>query len=386
MDRAEYQNKKLGGIDGVPVEALWADVKQDAALCVNAYKRFKNEGCLAITAASSGQTFAIKKLLEEDRIPIVTQAINISLYVPPSDVIWSNLVNNAGENATVLLWFDTDAWDRSKMGRAWKIGFLTMDIAYCKGGLPVMYKYCDENGVEMVGTEITSPATLDFTTNIKRLVDAGADVIFMSQCGAAAGIALKQMNEMGVLAPLEEAIATPGKIVPMLNACAFRISSLQAAPDAAQYTYGVAIWGTWYEMDKFPGIKLRNDWMVEKYGHIWHSVEQDEQSYNDGWNAMNTVINAIERAVKKVGWAKLDSEAIIQHGLMGLKLEENILGGDLSYADYDGDRTATELLRPATWDPKKGTFIPVGDFMRVDHKYYAPQYTPKKPHPGMYTE
>jgi len=238
VDYAEFLNKKKGGIDGVPVEVMWTDVKQDAALSVTAYKRFKSAGALVVSAVSSGQTFAVKKLLEEDRIPMVGQAMNLSIYMPPSDVLWGQSVANPGETLTHIIWFDTEVWDRAKMGRAWKIGFLIMDITYTKGALPQMYNYCDVNGIEMVGTEITPPPTLDYTTHIKRLVDAGADAIFVSLCGAAAGIALKQMTDLGILAPLEDAIKTPGKIVPLLNDCAFYISSMQASPEAAKYCYG----------------------------------------------------------------------------------------------------------------------------------------------------
>jgi len=385
-DYAEYVNKKKGGIDGVPIEVMWADVKQDAALCVTAYKRFKSAGALVVSATSSGQTFAVKKLLEEDRIPNVSQAMNLSLYIPPSDVIWANNVTNPGETLTQIIWFDTQVWDRAKMGRTWKIGFLIMDIAYTKGAVPGMYNYCDVNGVEMVGTEITPPPTLDFSTNIKRLVDAGADVIFVSQCGAASGIVLKQMLELGMLAPLEEAIKTPGQIVPLLNDCAFYISSMMAAPEAAKYAYGETPWGVWHEMDKYDGVRERNDWMIEKYGHIWHSVEQDEGSFNAGWNAMMVIATAIERAVKAVGWDKLDSEAVIQKGLKGLRVTENILSCDLSYADYEGDRIGVETVRAAAWDSKRMTRLPIGDCIKVDSKYYVTKYTPKKPHPGMYTE
>jgi len=385
-DYAEFLNKKKGGIDGVPIEVLWTDVQQDAAKSVTAYKRFKGAGCLVVSGASSGQTFAIKKLLEEDRIPMVTQAMNLSLYMPATDTLWANNVANPGETVAPVIWFDTQAWDRAKMGRAWKIGFLIMDTAYTKGGLPGMYNYCDVNGIEMVGTEITPPPTLDYSTNIKRLVDAGADVIFVSLCGAACGIALKQMLELGVLAPLDDAIKTPGKIVPLLNDCSFYISSMMAAPEAAKYCYGGAPWGAWHEMDKFDGVKERNDWMMDKYGHIWHSVEEDDGSYNAGWNCMKVIAEAIERAVKAVGWDKLDGEAVIQKGLKGLKVTKNIVSCDLSYADYEGDRIGVELVRPAAWDAKRMTRLAIGDPFRVDQKYYVTKYTPKKPHPGMYTE
>jgi len=385
-DYAEFRNKHKNGIDGVPVKALWTDVKQDAAKVVTAYKRFKSEGCLVVSAASSGQTFAMKKLLEEDRIPCVTQAMNLSLYMPASDVLWANNISNPGETLTQLIWFDTEKWDRAKMGRAWRIGFLIMDIAYTKGALPQMYKYCDDNGIEMVGTEITPATTLDFSTNIKRLVDAGADVIVVSQCGAAAGIVLKQMLELGVLGPIDETIATEGKIVPMLNDCAFYISSMLAAPEAAQYAYGETPWGSWWEMEEYPGIAERNAWMQEKYGHIWHSGEEDGGSYNAGWNCARVACDAIERAVKAVGWDKLDSEAVIQKGLKGLKITENLMSCDLSYADYEGDRIGVEVARPASWDSSRTDRSAVGECVKVDQKYYVTKYTPKKPHPGMFVE
>lgn len=384
-DYVEFYNKKKGGIDGVPVEFLWTDVKQDAALSVTAYKRFKEDGCLVVSAVSSGQTFAIKKLVEEDRIPCVTQAMNLSLFMPPTDVLWGESVANTGETVSVLMWFDSKVWDRAKMGKTWKIGFLTQDIAYCKGALPQMYKFCDDNGIDMVGTEITPPTQLDFSINIRRLVAAGANVIFVSQCGAAAGIVLKQMSELGVLAPLEEAIKTPGKIVALLNDCGFYIASMQTAPDAAKYAYGGTPWGGTFEEAKYPGIKVRNDFMREKYGHVWASAKEDGDSYNAGWNCNRIIIAAIERAVKAVGWEKLNREAVIQKGLMGLKLEPD-LSCDCSFADYDGDRIAIEITRVARFPPDKAAREPISDCFKVDRKYYVTKYTPKKPHPGMFVE
>ncbi|MFH1016411.1 MAG: ABC transporter substrate-binding protein [Chloroflexota bacterium] len=383
-DYVEFYNKKYGGIDGVPIEFVWADVKQDAQLSVNAYKRFKEEGALVVSAVSSGQTFAIKKLVEEDRMPMVTQAMNLSLFQPATDFMYGESVGNPGETTAALMWFNTKVWDRAKMGKTWKLGFLTQDIAYTKGGLPGMYKYADDNGIEMVGTEITPPTQLDFNTNIKRLVDAGANVIFVSQCGANAGIALKQMSDLKILAPLEDAIKTPGKVVPIYNDCGFYIASLQAGGDAVKYVYGTTPWAGTFEEDKYSGIKERNDFMRQKYNHVWASAQEDGDSYNSGWNCNRIIVAAIEKAVKTVGWGKLDREAVVQ-ALKGLKLEAN-MSGDLSFADYDGDRIAIEKVRAARFNVEKGAREPFGDFIQVDKKYYVSQYKPLKPHPGMFVE
>jgi len=387
-DYIQFLNEK-GGIDGVPLEVMWTDVKQDAALVVNAYKRYKSEGALVVCGISSSHGMAVKRLIEEDRIPMISHMSNQSLFVPPSDVLWCQWVDNRGETLPQVIWFDTEVWDRTKMGRPWKIGFLTMDIAYCKGALPLLYKYSDDHDIEMVGTEITSPATLDFTINIKRLVAAGTDVIFLSQCGASAGVALRQMHDLGLLAPLEDAIAAPGKIVPLLNDCSLSLASLRAAPEAVPYVYGATPFGSWFEMDNFPGVKQRNEWMINKYGHIWNTVEREDIPFNWGWNNGMVIAKVIEQTVKAVGWDKLNSEAIIQKGLKGFRLETGLISGDLSYADYEGDRVAIEKVRAASLDVgKRMTRVPISDFidMRKYAQYNIAKYTPKKPHPGMYVE
>ena len=124
--------------------------------------------------------------------------------------------------------------------------------------------------------------------------------------------------------------------------------------------------------------------MRQKYGHVWASAKEDGDSYNAGWNANRIIIAAIEKAVKTVGWAKLNREAVVQ-ALKGLKLEAN-MSGDLSFADYEGDRIAIEKVRAARFNVEKGAREPFGDFIQVDRKYYVTQYKPLKSHPGMFVE
>jgi len=78
-----------------------------------------------------------------------------------------------------------------------------------------MYKYADDNGIELVGTEITPPTQLDFNTNIKRLVDAGANVIFVSQCGANA-VSLSSRCRPQDTGTTRRSHQDPGKVVPSI--------------------------------------------------------------------------------------------------------------------------------------------------------------------------
>ena len=129
--------------------------------------------------------------------------------------------------------------------------------------------------------------------------------------------------------------------------------------------------------------------MLEKYGHIWNTVEQEDIPYNWGWQNMLVIAHVIERTVKAVGWDKFNTEAIIQRGLKGFKRETDIISGDVSYADYEGDRVAIEQVRVAKFDPKvRMAPVAISDFfdVRQYRQYYITKYTPKKAHPGMYVE
>jgi len=282
-DYIEMINEK-GGIDGVPIQALWADTKADAALTTAAYKRFKAQGVLTVSCMVTPVALAIRTLLNEDKIPGINQSATLSLYVPPTDYMWCHGGVATDYDLATLYWFEKKLWDKDKWG-SWTLGILAHDNPFALGGVAAMYKYADTHDIKLVKPEVVALGTLDFSTNIQRLVDAGSDVIFLETLGAATGTVLKQMGELGVLGTVEEAATKPGKIVPILGYTSYYPSNLQAAHDEAAYTYGARGYGLVNE-EQLAGVKECNDFMRAKYGKILDPIKGGTD-YREGWhNAM----------------------------------------------------------------------------------------------------
>jgi len=373
-----------GGIDGVPIQALWADTKADAALTTAAYKRFKAQGVLTVSCMVTPVALAIRTLLNEDKIPGINQSATLSLYVPPTDYMWCHGGVATDYDLATLYWFEKKLWDKDKWG-SWTLGILAHDNPFALGGVAAMYKYADTHDIKLVKPEVVALGTLDFSTNIQRLVDAGSDVIFLETLGAATGTVLKQMGELGVLGTVEEAATKPGKIVPILGYTSYYPSNLQAAHDEAAYTYGARGYGLVNE-EQLAGVKECNDFMRAKYGKILDPIKGGTD-YREGWHNAMVMIAAINRAFKAVGWEKLNGQTLMEKGLKELKVDTKGFDSGTSYADYEGDRIAIQAFRLATWDMKIWDVVAISDYINVPEvmpDLRVTKYTPKAAGPGWY--
>lgn len=345
-DYMEMMNQR-GGIDGVPIEVLHADTQAKADLSVSAYKRFKQEGIVAVSCMVTPVALAVQAMLNEDKIPGINQSATLSLYMPPTDYMWCHGMISCDNDLAILYWFDTELWPKS--AGQWTLGILAHDNSFALGGIPAMYKYADTFNVKLLQPEIVALGTLDYSTNIQRLVDGGADVIFCETLGASTGTVLKQMGEMGVLGTVDEAAAGDGKIVPILGCTSYYAEQLLVAHDEAAYIYGSLPYGLDNE-EEMPGVKEVNDFMRAKYGKVVLGAEGGS-SYRDGWNNAMVMFAAIERAVNKVGWDSLNGEAVVEYGLKGLEVtDRGFVVNKMSYNDYEGDRIGAQSFRPGAWD------------------------------------
>ncbi len=360
-DYIEMTNER-GGIDGVPIQPLWADTKADAALATAAYKRFKAQGALTVSCMVTPVALAVQALLNEDKIPGINQSATLSLYDPPTDYMWCHGGVAVDYDLACLHWFDTELWDRDAWGN-WTLGILAHDNPFALGGVAAMYKYCDTYDVNLVQPEVVALGTLDYSTNIQRLVDAGADVIFCETLGAGTGTVLKQMGELGVLGTVEEAATTEGKIVPYFGYTSYYVSNMQAALDLGPYTYGARGYASAYE-EEFPGVKECNDFMRNKYGAVLDPLKGGTD-YREGWHNAMIMVAAIERALEAVGWENLSGETLAENGLKGLVVDTKGFSGASGYADYEGDRIAIQSFRPAVWDTELGDIVPTGEYINV---------------------
>ena len=374
-----------GGIEGVPVEVLVADTQAKADLSVSAYKRFKAAGVLTLSCMVTPVALAVQTLLNEDKIPGINQTATLSIYVPPQDYMWCHGGVASDYDLAALYYFDTELWDRDKWG-SWTLGILAHDNPFALGGVSAMYKYADTHGIKLLKPEVVALGTLDYSTNIMRLADAGADVIFCETLGAGTGTLLKQMGELGVLGTIEEAATIPGKMVPFFGYTSYYVSNMLTGIEYASYTYGARGFALASE-EEFPGVKECNDFMREKYGKVL-PPEEGGTDYREGWHNAMVMAAAIERAVKAVGWEALNGETLMENGLKGLELDTKGFSGATGYADYAGDRINVQSFKFALWDDELGDIITIGNYLNIPEllpECEVTDYMTTQGGPGWYT-
>ena len=99
------------------------------------------------------------------------------------------------------------------------------------------------------------------------------------------------------------------------------------------------------------------------------------------------MVAAIERALKAVGWDKLNGETLVEKGLKGLNIDPEGTACELSYADYDGDRIAIQTNRPGKWDMEIWDRVPIGPCLNITKLLpdcIVTKYTPEAAGVGWY--
>ena len=372
-----------GGIDGVPMKVVWADCKQDAALTVAAYKRWKMEGVTLVYVCSSAQMNAIKAATAEDSMPCVVQSIGTDLFFPPTPNIYTLHHCEANWSLATLEYF-LDLWEESH-AQPLNLGVIMWEAGVTLPDIPVYEAWCKDNGVNLVGIERHPPPALEVKTELGRLKAKGADAILICAVAPLSWRAVRDMGELGMLPGLEvdkdgNYTWNEGGITALGPMNTTTESGWEQAGKWAGYTFGHMDMETYpfVDMDKAPGFKQMWESMRFTYEESTCITHQCEYAY--GWKCAMIMAAAAERTVEKVGWEGFSREAICKVGLPGLEFDTEGLSGPISYADYPDDRGALGWHKWCVFDTEKGVRRNLSkEWVEYDKLFYDKGYYPGIP-------
>jgi branched-chain amino acid transport system substrate-binding protein len=194
-----------GGVLGRPIKLVVMDdqLKADVA-ALNVKKLIEEEKVVAILGPSgSGPMLATVPLTEAKGVPhmnIMAQTPAIQYpkgYAsPPRKNVYSAAIPNDAEaqNMVNFAW-KTKGWK--------KIGIIHESTGYGKTGADLMVEYMDkELKAKPVGREQYDQKDTDFTAQLARLKKAEAEVIISVGLGSDNATVRKEMNRLGITAPL----------------------------------------------------------------------------------------------------------------------------------------------------------------------------------------
>ncbi len=206
---------KAGGILGRQIEIIGVDTKTDQKAAAIGAKKILGDDVVA-TIGYSDTSFVLPSapLFQKKGIPFVTSgATTPSLPTMIGDCMF---LCPFGDNIQARAIADYAVKDlKTKKIAVWTDN--SMD--FTKGLAKYFKESAKANGAEIILEDFFMSGDKDFSAQVARLKNAGADAVFVSACPNEAGLSVKQIREAGLKLPIlsgdgfdTELIATvPGK-------------------------------------------------------------------------------------------------------------------------------------------------------------------------------
>lgn len=313
-----WLNEEKGGIDGVPINIVEFDTAYDVKRMRVGYEQYKKE---MLTCSAQGQSpffDTFKEDLVRDKIPAFAVIGGSDAYLyPPTGWIYGCL--NMADNFAAYADWVLKNWKESRKPR---VALLLGD--YPGGRMPLFSPpYLQYKGLEVVATELLPYRGLTSAADqLLRITKAKPDYIFTTVIASQLIICLKELRGMGIkLGPKAK-----GGDLEFIYSYGFDEELMAAmVPEdwdglvVNSYMYDYRFYGK-------PGHEFLT-LMIDKYRQYYNVPKDKFPSSIAGFVWGMVMAEAIKKAAEKVGWDKINSEAV---GLYGYPNIKNLKSGGLA--------------------------------------------------------
>lgn len=187
-----------GGINGKQVELVSYDTKGDTTEAVSAYNRLVNEDEVAAIAGPvlSGEALAVKDAAKEDNIPMVTPtatAAEVTQDAPNSFRVC--FLDEYQGNAAAKYAASADGLNAKTAAM-----IVSKGNSYSEGLAAAFKTTFEAQGGTVVDTENYADSDTDFSAQLTKVKDSGAEVVYIPDYYNTAGPMLQKAKEMGLTA------------------------------------------------------------------------------------------------------------------------------------------------------------------------------------------
>ena len=335
-DYFEWLNKH-GGVLGHPVEAEVIDTKYQLPLIRSAYARVKRMKHTAVSFdAISGGIEALRLEFAKDKIPVMMLTGHAPALYPVSWVM-GTMPPYDDVLCTMADWIIKNWKENRKPRLALFLG------NYASGRSPMLAKwYCEKKGVEVVAVELCPLLPTDTSDLLIRIRDAKPDFIFDTLMPDQAKVVLRDKYKLGIK-------------IPQVNFVSNTYLITKTVPLEAYEGYmGFQALRHWWEKDN-PGVQFATDLFR-------HRGEAPPGSYIIGIGGGMVWAKAVENAIKKVGYDRLNGQSIYD-GYMQIKnFTADGIYKEISYSKEDV--RGGKWLKISKFD-KDGKLVNVTDWMEA---------------------
>lgn len=337
-DYLKWLNAK-GGINGHPLTVEVIDTKYQLPLIRTAYARNKDRKYVTISFdAISGGIEALKSQFIKDKIPVL-MLTGHGPAVYPSGWVFAEIPPYDDTLCAYADWIKKNWKEKRKPRLALLLG------DYASGRSPEAAKwYVEKIGIDIVSIEYVPTLPTDTSDLLIRMRDKKPDFVFDTLMPDQCKVVLKDRFKLGIKIPQANFV--------------FNSDLIKATVPLEAYVgyMGLQPSASWWEKD-VPGVKLAYE-LHKNRGPI------PTATYIAAIGACMVWVEAVTNALNKVGYEKLDGQAIYD-GYMKIK-NFTAMGifPDISY--YPDDLRGTKRVKVCKFN-NDGSISNVTDYFEAPH-------------------
>jgi branched-chain amino acid transport system substrate-binding protein len=274
-DYVSWRNEN-GGIEGRPIELVWADYAYEVPQAEQLYSQFVTQDeVVAFQGWGTGDTEALRGRIARDEIPFMSASYSATLG-DPEEAPYNFMIGTTYSDQFVIAiqW----AIDNSSDGSP-TIALLHHDSPFGLSPLQDGQTFAESQGAEVIGIPMPGGAT-DFTAELTQVQDAGAEFIVIQNVSSPAATLVKDVSRLGL-----------DTQVICLNWCTDELF-VSLAGDAAEGVVGASPF-------TFPGGDAEGLDTIGEYAQSQDkSLDELGVHYVQGWTTMSVMSEGITQVVE----------------------------------------------------------------------------------------
>jgi branched-chain amino acid transport system substrate-binding protein len=270
-DAAEYINAK-GGVNGRPIELIANDYAYKIPEATALYKSYKDQGITVIQGWGTGDTNAMKGLVNKDQIVYISASYDSALTDPAQTPYNFFVGASYGDAIRAAMMYINDSW--TDKTRRPKVAFIYPDHPYGKAPIPAGKEMAEKLGFTVGPDQFVPLSAVDAVSQLTALKEFAPDWAWIGGTSASAAVIIKDGAKLGL----------PTKFI--CNVWGLNENTIKLTAGAANdRAYGMAPYA-WFG-DDVPGMKVLT---AAAKGKTYIA------SYVQGWSAMLVMWEALKRA------------------------------------------------------------------------------------------
>jgi branched-chain amino acid transport system substrate-binding protein len=187
-----YLNSQ-GGVAGKKIKAMQVDYAYDVQKALTAYKKFKDDGMVALQGWGTGDTEALTAFVGKDKIPTLSASYSAHLTDPKKAPYNFFIAADYSTQIRAALKYLKSQWKES---RAPRLALIFPDHPYGLAPIPAAREYAKELGFELVGEENVDLKATDATTQLLRLQKQNPDYVWLGGTTPSCAVIMKDAQKL----------------------------------------------------------------------------------------------------------------------------------------------------------------------------------------------